>query len=127
MFAAMFIVIEEQVIGETLATSPRVSQGRCLVDAGECHGSFQMNFLPSLRSGVNERIFSHDLAGRNHRRFRSAACKRTSEGSGFCASDARGDGFDREAAFNASFGCMTAAEADVFDRVIEEDCEQIKP
>lgn len=34
---------------------------------------------------------------------------------------------DRQAAFDASFGCMTAAEADVFDRVIEEGCERIEP
>lgn len=33
----------------------------------------------------------------------------------------------RQAAFDASFGCMTAEEADTFDRVIEEGCERIEP
>ena len=33
---------------------------------------------------------------------------------------------DRQAAFDASFGCMTAAEADAFERVIEEGCERIE-
>ena len=33
---------------------------------------------------------------------------------------------DRQAAFNASFGCMTAVEADAFERVIEEGCERIE-
>ena len=34
---------------------------------------------------------------------------------------------DRQAAFEASFGCMTKDEADAFDRVIEEGCERIEP
>ena len=34
---------------------------------------------------------------------------------------------DRQAAFDASFGCMTKAEADAFDRVIEDGCERIDP
>jgi len=34
---------------------------------------------------------------------------------------------DRQAAFDASFGCMTKDEADAFDRVIEDDCERIEP
>lgn len=34
---------------------------------------------------------------------------------------------DRQAAFDASFGCMTKDEADAFDRVIEEGCERIEP
>ncbi len=33
---------------------------------------------------------------------------------------------DRKAAFDASFGSMTAAEADAFDRAIEEGCERIE-
>ena len=33
---------------------------------------------------------------------------------------------DRQAAFEASFGSMTDAEADAFDRVIEEGCERIE-
>ena len=33
---------------------------------------------------------------------------------------------DRQAAFDASFGCMTAAEAEAFERVIEEGCERIE-
>ena len=34
---------------------------------------------------------------------------------------------DRQAAFAATFGCMTKDEADAFDRVIEEGCERIEP
>lgn len=34
---------------------------------------------------------------------------------------------DRQAAFDASFGCMTKDEADAFDRVIEEGCERTEP
>lgn len=34
---------------------------------------------------------------------------------------------DRQAAFDASFGCVTAAEADAFERVIGEGCERIEP
>jgi hypothetical protein len=34
---------------------------------------------------------------------------------------------DRQAAFDASFGCMTKDEADEFDCVIEEGCERISP
>lgn len=34
---------------------------------------------------------------------------------------------DRQAAFEASFGCMTDEEADAFDRVIEDGCERIEP
>lgn len=34
---------------------------------------------------------------------------------------------DRQAAFDASFGCMTKDEADAFDRVIEEGCERVEP
>jgi hypothetical protein len=34
---------------------------------------------------------------------------------------------DRQAAFDASFGCMTPEEAEAFDRVIEEGCERIEP
>ncbi len=34
---------------------------------------------------------------------------------------------DRQAAFDASFGCMTAAEAKAFERVIEEGCERVEP
>jgi hypothetical protein len=34
---------------------------------------------------------------------------------------------DRQAAFNASFGYMTNAEADDFDRVIEASCERVEP
>jgi hypothetical protein len=33
---------------------------------------------------------------------------------------------DRQAAFDASFGCMTKDQADAFDRVIEEGCERIE-
>jgi hypothetical protein len=33
---------------------------------------------------------------------------------------------DRQAAFDASFGCMTKDEADAFDQVIEEGCERIE-
>jgi hypothetical protein len=33
---------------------------------------------------------------------------------------------DRQAAFDASFGCMTAEEADAFERVIEDGCERIE-
>lgn len=33
---------------------------------------------------------------------------------------------DRQAAFEASFGCMTDDEADAFDRAIEEGCERIE-
>ena len=33
---------------------------------------------------------------------------------------------DRQAAFDASFGCMTPDEADAFDRVIEEGCERVE-
>jgi hypothetical protein len=33
---------------------------------------------------------------------------------------------DRQTAFDASFGCMTAEEAEAFDRVIEEGCERIE-
>ena len=34
---------------------------------------------------------------------------------------------DQQAAFDTSFGCMTKAEADAFDRVIEDGCEPIDP
>lgn len=34
---------------------------------------------------------------------------------------------DRQAAFDASFGCMTKDEADAFERVIEEGCEGTQP
>jgi hypothetical protein len=34
---------------------------------------------------------------------------------------------DRQAAFDASFGCMTAVEADAFERIIEEGCERVEP
>lgn len=34
---------------------------------------------------------------------------------------------DRQAAFDASFGCMTAVEAEAFERIIEEGCERIEP
>jgi hypothetical protein len=34
---------------------------------------------------------------------------------------------DRQAAFDASFGCMTPVEAEVFERIIEEGCERIEP
>jgi hypothetical protein len=34
---------------------------------------------------------------------------------------------DRQAAFEATFGCMSQEEADAFDRVIEEGCERIEP
>lgn len=34
---------------------------------------------------------------------------------------------DRQAAFDASFGCMTAVEAETFERIIEEGCERIEP
>ncbi len=34
---------------------------------------------------------------------------------------------DRQAAFDASFGCMTKDETDEFDRVIEEGCERLWP
>ena len=34
---------------------------------------------------------------------------------------------DRQAAFDASFGCMPAVEADAFERIIEEGCERIEP
>lgn len=33
---------------------------------------------------------------------------------------------ERQSAFDASFGCMTSAEADAFDRAIEEGCERIE-
>ena len=33
---------------------------------------------------------------------------------------------DRQTAFDASFGCMTAEEADEFDRIIEGGCERIE-
>ncbi len=32
---------------------------------------------------------------------------------------------DRQAAFDASFGCMTKDEVDEFDCVIEEGCERL--
>ncbi len=33
---------------------------------------------------------------------------------------------DRQAAFDASFGCMPAVEAEAFKRIIEEGCERIE-
>lgn len=33
---------------------------------------------------------------------------------------------DRQAAFEASFGCMIKDEADALDRVIKEGCERIE-
>ena len=34
---------------------------------------------------------------------------------------------DRQAAFEATFGCMSQEEADAFDRAIGKSCEQIEP
>lgn len=34
---------------------------------------------------------------------------------------------ERQAAFDASFGCMTKDEADEFDRLINESCEGHNP
>ena len=34
---------------------------------------------------------------------------------------------NRQAAFNASFGCLTAAGAEAFEQVIGEDCQRIEP
>lgn len=34
---------------------------------------------------------------------------------------------ERQAAFDASFGSMPQAEADEFDRIIEEGCERVEP